>query len=356
MALTAVSLLTSMVFAEVLTRTFLPRPGFESTPDQLSIIPHPTRGYAYSPNRPGINSWGLRDDPIGPGETVHILAVGDSFTVGGGVRKEEAWPAQLQLLINSASVLPYRVRVVNAGVSAYSLTQIRVLTGELAEEFKPRIIVVGVYSSRYWRINDPYVYFHGMAVRKSDMPNIKVVKGGMILTPFAISSLRSLDFFLAEHFYFGAHILRESGSAVEKASSYFDKEPSPPSHSDIEKRLEPLLKELEKIHDLSVASNSRLVILLINEQEKDGHFKEIEKQYNEVVKSFCKPFGVTVVDPLPVFEESSNGRPIYRLGDDHHWSSLAHQVAAKELLKSLMEENVLTGVSGPSHENNSPTK
>lgn len=272
------------------------------------------------------------------------------------MRKEEAWPAQLQLLINSASVLPYRVRVVNAGVSAYSLTQIRVLTGELAEEFKPRIIVVGLYSSRYWRINDPYVYFHGMAVRKSDTPNIRLVKGGMILTPFESGSLRSLDFFLADHFYFGAYILRESDSAVEQVRSYFDKEPPQPSHSDIEKLLEPLLKELEKIRDLCVASNRHLVVLLINEQEKDGHFKEIEKQYNEVVKSFCRRSGVAVVDPLPVFEESSNGRPVFRLGDDHHWSSLAHQVAAKELLKFLMKENVLTGASGPSHKNNSPTK
>ena len=356
MGLTAVALLTSMVFAEVLTRTFLPRPGFESIPDQLSIIPHPTRGYTYSPNLPGINSWGLRDDPIGTGETVHILAVGDSFTVGGGVRREEAWPAQLELLLNSASVLPYRIRVVNAGVSAYSLTQIRVLTGELAEELKPRIIVVGLYTSRYWRINDPYVYFHGMAVRKSDMPNIKVVKGGMILTPFESGSLRSLDFFLADHFYFGAYILRESGAAVEKVTSYFDKEPLQPSHSDIEKLLEPLLKELEKIHDLCVASNRPLVVLLINDQEEDGHFKEIEKQYNEVVKSFCRRFGVMVVDPLPVFEESANGRPIFRLENDHHWSSLAHQVAAKELLRFLVKENVLTGAFGPSHENNSPTK
>lgn len=353
MALTAVSLLTSMVFAEVLTRTFLPRPGFESTSDQLSIIPHPTRGYVYSPNRPGINSWGLRDDPIGPGETVHILAVGDSLTVGGGVRKEEAWPEQLQLLVNSSSVLPYRIRVVNAGVSAYSLRQIRVLTEELAQEFKPRIIVVGLYSSRYWRINDPYVYFHGMAVRKSDIPKIRLVKDGMIHTSFERRSLRSLDFFLAEHFYFGAHILRESSSVVEQAGSYFDKEPS---HPDIEKLLEPLLTELEKIHYLCAASNAHLVVLLINEQEKDGHFKDIEKQYNEVVKSFGRRFGVAVVDPLPVFEETSNGKPIFRLEDDHHWSSLAHEAAAKELMKFLMSENLLTGFSKPSHESNSPAK
>ena len=99
-----VSLFTSLAVAEVLTRVLLPRPGFQTIPTQSQIIPHPTRGYSYAPNQPGFtNSWGLRDDPIGPDETVHILAVGDSFTVGGGLAIEEAWPSQLELSINSAS-------------------------------------------------------------------------------------------------------------------------------------------------------------------------------------------------------------------------------------------------------------
>src|SRR4029453_10169435 len=104
---------------------------------------------------PGFtNSLGLRDKPIGPDERVDILAVGDSFTVGGGVTMEEAWPSQLELSINSASILPAPIRVVNGGVAAYSLTQIRLLTAELAEQLRPKIIVVGLFSSRYWRIHD----------------------------------------------------------------------------------------------------------------------------------------------------------------------------------------------------------
>ena len=79
-----------------------------------------------------------------------------------------------------------------------------------------------------------------------------------------------------------------------------------------------------------------------NEQEEDGSFKSIEKQYNEVVKSFCRDLGVTVVDPLPVFEEAARGKPVFRQGNDHHWSSLAHQVAARELLRVLTQENLLT--------------
>jgi len=301
------------------------------------------RGFAYSPDNPGFtNSLGLRDDPIEPGESVDILAVGDSFTVGGGLPIEEAWPSQLESSINSASVLPHHIRVVNGGVAAYSLTQIRLLTEELAQQLKPKVIVVGLFSSRYWRIDDPYVFFHGLAIRRSETQRIKVVDGGVIYTPFTSRWLKSLDFFLADHFYFGAHLLRLSRSAAKKAVSYIRGNSSQSPPSDTEKLLQPLLGEIEKIREVCASSNIRLVVMLVNEQDEDGSFKSIEKQYNEVVKSHCRDLGVTVVDPLPIFEESAHGKPIFRQGNDHHWSSLAQQVAARELLRVLTQENILT--------------
>lgn len=254
-----------MAVAEVFTRALLPRPGFQKFPTQSRIIPHAIRGFSYSPDNPGFtNSWGLRDDPIGPDENVHVLAVGDSFTVGGGVAMEEAWPPQLELSINSALVLPNPIRVVNGGVAAYSLTQIRLLTEELAPQLKPKVIVVGLLSSRYWRIDDPYVFFHGMAIRKSETQHMKVVNGGLIYTPFRTSWLESLDFFLSDHFYFGAHILKGSRAAAKKAISYIPTNSSQPTHSDIEKLLKPLLRELERIRELCVSLNIRLAVMLVN--------------------------------------------------------------------------------------------
>ena len=338
-----ISLFISIAIAEVATRALLPRPGFQKIPTQSLIIPHPTRGYSYAPNNPGFtNSWGLRDDPIEPDESIEILAVGDSFTVGGGVAMEEAWPSQLESSINSASVLPEQIRVVNGGVAAYNLTQIRLFTEELAQRLKPKIIVLGVYSSRYWRIDDPYVFFHGMAMPKSETERIKIVNGGMIHTPFKSSWLKSLDFFLADHFYFGAHILRASRSAAATAMRYMRQDSSEAAQSDIQKLLKSLLREIEMMRELCAASNIRLVVMLVNEQEEDGSFKPIERQYNEVVQSHCRDLGITVVDPLPVFEQLAGGKPVFRQAHDHHWSSLAHQVAAKELMRVLTQENILT--------------
>lgn len=48
------------------------------------------------------------------------------------------------------------------------------------------------------------------------------------------------------------------------------------------------------------------------------------------------------MDPLPVLEESAHWKPIFRQANDHHWTSLAHKVAANESLKVLTQENILT--------------
>ena len=266
------------------------------------------------------------------------MAVGDSFTVGGGLPLEEAWPSQLESSINTAGVSPDHLRVVNGGVAGYSLAQIRMFTEELAQRLKPKVIVAGVYSSRYWRIDDPYVFFHGLAMRKSETERIEVVDGGMIYTPFKTSWLKSVDYFCADHFYFGAHLLRAARAAAEKAARYVRPDPSQLTRSDAEKQLKSLLGEIEKMRQLCVSSDIQLVVMLVNEQDEDGSFKSVEKQYNEVVETFCRDSGIKVVNPLPVFEELAHGKPIFRQTNDHHWSSQAHKIAATELLKVLTEE------------------
>ena len=117
-----------LALAETAVRLALPRPGFEPIPARPSIVPDPVLGYAYAPDLPGFtNALGLRDAPIAPGDSVHILAVGDSFTVGGGLKRDEAWPAQQQARIHEASTVPFRVRVVNGGVTARVSPAVRIM-------------------------------------------------------------------------------------------------------------------------------------------------------------------------------------------------------------------------------------
>jgi hypothetical protein len=72
-----------------------------------------------------------------------VLATGSSFTVGIEVADGETWPAFLQERSGR--------RVVNAGVSGYSLDQTVLATERLAPQVRPRLIVVGFTPGDIWR-------------------------------------------------------------------------------------------------------------------------------------------------------------------------------------------------------------
>lgn len=70
-----------------------------------------------------INSLGFRDDEFAvhkPAGELRVLALGDSFTYGWGVRAEDSWPERLERLLSGRRAGP--VQVVNAGFAAGAAT------------------------------------------------------------------------------------------------------------------------------------------------------------------------------------------------------------------------------------------
>ena len=182
--LASLATVMGLAIAEAATWIFLDPPGLmplpEGTPPGL-VLPHPERGYEYSPNYEGelrrrgnrihisTNSLGFRGDDLDPDdERPVILAMGDSFTVGFGVQAEEAWPAQLESILRSHRP-DNPVRVVNGCVSGYSLSQIRLTMQELFDAVEPQLVVLGLYASRYWRLESPYVYHEGFIVNSDPL-------------------------------------------------------------------------------------------------------------------------------------------------------------------------------------------
>ena len=67
-----------------------------------------------------------------------ILAVGDSFTAGSGVRDEESWPARLEARLGQP--------VVNGAAGAYGVDQIVLRAETLLPSVAPKILLIGVLS------------------------------------------------------------------------------------------------------------------------------------------------------------------------------------------------------------------
>ena len=102
--------------------------------------------------------------------------------------------------------------------------------------------------------------------------------------------------------------------------------------------LQPLLDELDAIHQLLDARGIELLVLLVNHQEMDGTFSPGEKEYNAIVTAHGKQEGIAVFDPIPHFEAVDAEAPIFRIGGDHHWSARAQALVAKELSTLLRQQ------------------
>jgi hypothetical protein len=174
---------------EAAVRSVLPTPGFfPFDSDEIigSKVAHPVLGFSYAPHFRGrrvthdyehdftTNELGLRDRPIDEdaSKETRLLAVGDSFTEGVGVQGEESWPARLEALLRSDSSRPKPVLVVNAGIAAYNLRQIRLMAEQLVPQLRPSMLLVGVFVDGFGRLDHPYVFLNGTTVRQQDLPRL----------------------------------------------------------------------------------------------------------------------------------------------------------------------------------------
>lgn len=124
-----------------------------------ALIPDPVLKWRHAPGFRGrfthpdfagepfeVNARGYRDVdwPTAPAaDEFRVLVLGDSLTVGLGVRREETFCALLQKTL--AARTTRTVRVLNAGVSGYGPGEEAFVLHELAEELRPNLVIAAFY-------------------------------------------------------------------------------------------------------------------------------------------------------------------------------------------------------------------
>jgi len=83
-----------------------------------------------------------------PDSTQRILAVGDSHTYGGGVEREESYPAQLQRALDDR--LPGVYSVMNLGLPGMSSTQLRNRLPIWVQRYRLDVLIVWVGVNDAW--------------------------------------------------------------------------------------------------------------------------------------------------------------------------------------------------------------
>jgi len=127
---------------EVIGRTLglLPQP---SKTFQFS----PTKGYELTPGQGEVNSLGLRDREyqlVSRAATFRIVAIGDSYTFGSGVKLLESYPKRLETMLNERlGGTGTHFEVLNAGVPGYNTYQELIHLQEAGLKFSPNLILLG---------------------------------------------------------------------------------------------------------------------------------------------------------------------------------------------------------------------
>lgn len=84
-----------------------------------------------------------RSSASGSAGEFRILCIGDSHTFGWAVERDEAYPAQLERLLNEGSGTP-RYQVVNLGVPASNSSQVVTRLPRYIERYDPQLLLVTI--------------------------------------------------------------------------------------------------------------------------------------------------------------------------------------------------------------------
>jgi len=341
---TIISSAFSLLLGEFAVRWLFPNPAFYTgQPGNVPglVIRHDVRGYTWNPGFRGrmttaefsneylISTQGLRDEPVVDSDELRILAVGDSFTGGEGVESSQTWPKQFQDKLNSATGLRRTVRVVNAGVSGYSVKQMRQMAEELVPLYSPELVIIGVFPGGSDRIDNPYVLYGEHLVRTRDVPNMRVVEGGFLWYDSAFENgiAARIEVWSQYNCHFAAYLLKAFHKIAGMLNPIWGLADA--RSEDVELEMEPIFDELALLNEYLKAQQIPLLVLIISWQDSDGTFSTEEKLRARAVRIYCETHDIPNVEPTAYFESIAQGKPVLRFKHDDHWTPIAHSGAAE---------------------------
>ncbi|MCD4652413.1 hypothetical protein K8T06_00585 [bacterium] len=281
-----------------------------------------------------INSQGYRDKEIiepKPDNSYRILAVGDSFTWGLGVRSEDSWVKQLEKLLNhentdSALIQNKHVEIINTGVGSWNTEIELAYLKKKGLKHAPDAVILGFLTNDFRSGNTEY----------------NIDKRGFLVTRQEGKSHLHLQSLLYEEKPSDNFIKRmiESSHAIRWASgrrmktekrqlmAFNDKT----SHKKTLQALEGIFNETKQL-------GIPLYVCIFPYVE--NVIPESEQADLDVVARHCKSLKI----PYLHMEKALSGFTASNLWvhpKDHHPNAIAHNQYAKLIVKHFFSSNVLT--------------
>ena len=342
---------------------------FVADPDLVLVRKPGMDGYTWGDGRwiaCHINALGLRGDELPATRDPHelrVLCVGDSFTFGGGVETQDAWPAQLQALLGPPETSG--VRVLNGGANGWDTPWQRLyLEKRGLADIRPDVVVLG------WNWNDLNTFANApqQAAQQFLHPPDALLKPfdgwyalqGTHLYRWIYSLPRSLvptDELLRQGYATYQNTIEAIGVeperkvAAQRAKRFGE---GPPDmawwESTDTRQWKTVRQEMARIDALCRQAGVRFAVALLTEPtwEGPGTFPGVER-----MAVMLDALGVPWVDLQPPFmNHDPDGTPRGRRGelwlryDDEHPNPDGHAIFAREIRALLESRGMLERKSG----------
>jgi len=261
-----------------------------------------------------FNSVGWRSEEHSlekPPGTYRILALGDSYTFGQGVRREHLCVERLEALLNGKS-FKERVETINAGISAYNTINERDLLAQKGVHYDPDLVIVHFVPNDIEdkaRGDGPRIVFN----RNYSNTYIKSDTLSDYSYLWSWARQRILKYFRGQAY-------------IDECLDLF--------HQNSEKWLS-CRAALKDIRRICLSREIKLFVAIypfFYNLDGDYPFQPI----HDLVTEFCTQSEVPVLDLKPFYEEY-NGPELWVHPTDQHPNNEAHEIAARAIADFLFD-------------------
>lgn len=285
-----------------------------------------------------------------PSGVRRIAFIGDSYTLGQGVEQNQSYPSIVGNMLNQRG---FNTEVVNASTTGLGIDWYYLRLKEKIIDFKPDIVVVGVYLGNDLADLDHTTWDHvdnlGLPTKLSNA-NEYIDRDGTkrsktIPVRYKLPILRNLHtfIFLAERFGgpFYPTVLLNGHPCMLK-----------PDCKELDQNINKTVFLLEGMNKLALDHNFTLLVVLIPwenqlprhilEKSLVNFFAKSENRHNlsDKIALQLKEKSIPYLDLLDAFEAYKGDEPIF-YPQDRHWTKVGHEIAAEAIipvLESMLKE------------------
>lgn len=292
------------------------------------------------------NSHGHRDDEVSlekDPDTLRLLLLGDSFSMGTNVYQEEAYPQVLERLLNEES--NKKIEIVNAGVGGWNPFQYAQYYKYYGQKFNPDLILIGFFVG-----NDAYD-------EEASVEDLSTaVLGRRVTRKAAASRFIKLKVFLYNNFNIARLLLNKGpvkgGTPRKDCADFTDhyvamQKARVSNHlkrnDELYEKAQNCVYQISRIKKMADSNSIPVDVVLIPDEnqinpalqravmgEAESTRYDFKMPQSMLTEMFTE-LGIDTIDLLPAFLEDN--RCLYM--NDTHWTAEGHQLAA-EIIKDAL--------------------